>query len=262
MSFRSALPDAGTVHAAELASGRTVAAEKLAVRRQRTVTVTLHLNRARALSSPRPRSRSPWWSRSHRPAAAQGRSRAAGSSYPSRPPPRSTSVSRTLTDGMALGGPLVAAERHQAKAAAREYRRPHDPHREPSMTPTESTPDATTGFDLKHRSRALTDGPSAPPPAPTSRGSATTTRRSPSRSSRSPTRGSRRCRATSTSARSRAKVKDGIRAAGGTPMELNTIAISDGITMGTPGHARVAGQPGGDRRLDRARLSTPTCSTR
>ena len=32
-----------------------------------------------------------------------------------------------------------------------------------------------------------------------------------------------------------AKVKDGIREAGGTPMELNTIAISDGITMGTQG---------------------------
>ncbi len=32
-----------------------------------------------------------------------------------------------------------------------------------------------------------------------------------------------------------AKVKEGIRAAGGTPMELNTVAISDGITMGTPG---------------------------
>src|SRR5581483_10695251 len=32
-----------------------------------------------------------------------------------------------------------------------------------------------------------------------------------------------------------AKVKDGIRAAGATPMELNTIAISDGITMGTLG---------------------------
>jgi dihydroxy-acid dehydratase len=32
-----------------------------------------------------------------------------------------------------------------------------------------------------------------------------------------------------------AKVKQGISAAGGTPMELNTIAISDGITMGTPG---------------------------
>src|SRR5437588_6726202 len=32
-----------------------------------------------------------------------------------------------------------------------------------------------------------------------------------------------------------AKVKEGIREAGGTPMELNTIAISDGIMMGTPG---------------------------
>jgi dihydroxy-acid dehydratase len=31
------------------------------------------------------------------------------------------------------------------------------------------------------------------------------------------------------------RVKEGIRAAGGTPMELNTIAISDGITMGTEG---------------------------
>jgi dihydroxy-acid dehydratase len=32
-----------------------------------------------------------------------------------------------------------------------------------------------------------------------------------------------------------AQVKEGIREAGGTPMELNTIAISDGITMGTIG---------------------------
>ncbi len=32
-----------------------------------------------------------------------------------------------------------------------------------------------------------------------------------------------------------ARVKEGIRAAGGTPMELNTVAISDGITMGTSG---------------------------
>jgi dihydroxy-acid dehydratase len=32
-----------------------------------------------------------------------------------------------------------------------------------------------------------------------------------------------------------ARIKAGIKAAGGTPMELNTIAISDGITMGTPG---------------------------
>jgi dihydroxy-acid dehydratase len=32
-----------------------------------------------------------------------------------------------------------------------------------------------------------------------------------------------------------AKVKEGVRAAGGTPMEFNTVAISDGITMGTSG---------------------------
>ncbi len=30
-------------------------------------------------------------------------------------------------------------------------------------------------------------------------------------------------------------VREGIRAAGGTPMEFNTVSISDGITMGTPG---------------------------
>ena len=32
-----------------------------------------------------------------------------------------------------------------------------------------------------------------------------------------------------------ARVKEGIREAGGTPMEFNTVAISDGITMGTAG---------------------------
>src|SRR6476620_1483151 len=32
-----------------------------------------------------------------------------------------------------------------------------------------------------------------------------------------------------------ARVKDGVRAAGGTPMEFNTVAVSDGITMGTQG---------------------------
>src|SRR4051795_1476210 len=32
-----------------------------------------------------------------------------------------------------------------------------------------------------------------------------------------------------------AHIKDGVRAAGGTPMEFNTVAISDGITMGTKG---------------------------
>ena len=54
-----------------------------------------------------------------------------------------------------------------------------------------------------------------------------------------------------------AKVKEGIRAAGGTPMEFNTIAISDGITMGTVGHEGLADQPRGDRGLDRARRPRP-----
>src|SRR3954462_7538525 len=31
------------------------------------------------------------------------------------------------------------------------------------------------------------------------------------------------------------KVKEGVRAAGGTPLEFNTVAISDGVTMGTEG---------------------------
>ncbi|MGZ5314971.1 MAG: dihydroxy-acid dehydratase [Solirubrobacterales bacterium] len=31
------------------------------------------------------------------------------------------------------------------------------------------------------------------------------------------------------------KVKEGVRAAGGTPMEFNTVAVSDGVTMGTQG---------------------------
>ena len=35
--------------------------------------------------------------------------------------------------------------------------------------------------------------------------------------------------------RSPSTIKDGVRAAGGTPMEFNTVAISDGITMGTKG---------------------------
>ena len=44
--------------------------------------------------------------------------------------------------------------------------------------------------------------------------------------------------ATSTCATLAAHVKDGIRAAGGTPMEFNTVSISDGITMGTEGMRR------------------------
>ena len=54
-----------------------------------------------------------------------------------------------------------------------------------------------------------------------------------------------------------AKVKEGIRAAGGTPMEFNTIAISDGITMGTSGMRASLVSPRGDRRQHRARRARP-----
>jgi dihydroxy-acid dehydratase len=91
------------------------------------------------------------------------------------------------------------------------------------------------GFDLKHRSRVLTEGPTRAPARAQLKGigyddealskpiigvASTWIETMPC---------TFHLRALS------ARVKEGIRDAGGTPMELNTIAISDGITMGTPG---------------------------
>ena len=45
------------------------------------------------------------------------------------------------------------------------------------------------------------------------------------------------------------KVKEGVRAAGGTPMEFNTIAVSDGVTHGNAGDEGLARLPRGHRRL-------------
>jgi hypothetical protein len=44
----------------------------------------------------------------------------------------------------------------------------------------------------------------------------------------------------------------GILAAGGTPIEFNTIAVTDGIAMGSERHARLAGLARDHRRFDRA----------
>jgi dihydroxy-acid dehydratase len=91
------------------------------------------------------------------------------------------------------------------------------------------------GFDLKHRSRALTEGPHRAPARSQLKGigyddealskpivgvASTWIETMPCNF---------HLRALS------ARVKEGVRDAGGTPMELNTIAISDGITMGTAG---------------------------
>jgi dihydroxy-acid dehydratase len=93
----------------------------------------------------------------------------------------------------------------------------------------------TPAFDLKHRSRALTDGPDRAPARAYLKGigfddealakpiigvASTWIETMPCNF---------HLRALA------AQVKDGIREAGGTPMEFNTIAISDGITMGTSG---------------------------
>src|SRR5438874_5770039 len=90
-------------------------------------------------------------------------------------------------------------------------------------------------FDLKHRSRALTDGPERAPARAYLKGigyddealSKPIIAVANTWIETMPCNFHLRALA--------AKVKDGIRAAGGTPMELNTIAISDGITMGTAG---------------------------
>ena len=50
-------------------------------------------------------------------------------------------------------------------------------------------------------------------------------------------------------------VKQGIREAGGTPMEFNTITIHDGITMGTQGMKASLDLPRGHRRLHRTGLA-------
>jgi dihydroxy-acid dehydratase len=90
-------------------------------------------------------------------------------------------------------------------------------------------------FDLKHRSRALTDGPERAPARAYLKGigfddealAKPIVAIANTWIETMPCNFHLRALA--------AKVKDGIRAAGATPMELNTIAISDGITMGTPG---------------------------
>ena len=92
-----------------------------------------------------------------------------------------------------------------------------------------------TGFDLKHRSRALTDGPERSAARAFLKGVGYDDEAmgkpiiavAHSWIETMPCNFTHRALA--------AKVKEGIREAGGTPMELNTIAISDGITMGTPG---------------------------
>jgi len=94
---------------------------------------------------------------------------------------------------------------------------------------------STPGFDIRHRSRTLTEGPERAAARSYLHGIGYTAEDlakpivgvAHSWIETMPCNFNNRVLA--------AKVKQGIRVAGGTPMELNTIAISDGITMGTSG---------------------------
>ncbi|MCP9490891.1 MAG: dihydroxy-acid dehydratase [Solirubrobacteraceae bacterium MAG38_C4-C5] len=94
---------------------------------------------------------------------------------------------------------------------------------------------ATNGFDPKHRSRALTDGPERAAARAYLHGIGFDAEAvsKPIIGVASTWIETMPCNFTLRALA--AKVKEGIRAAGATPMELNTIAISDGITMGTSG---------------------------
>jgi dihydroxy-acid dehydratase len=90
-------------------------------------------------------------------------------------------------------------------------------------------------FDLKHQSRQLTEGPQRAPARAYLKGIGFD-----AEALSKPIIGVAHCWIETMPCNFNhrvlaAKVKEGIRAAGGTPMELNTIAISDGITMGTSG---------------------------
>ena len=102
----------------------------------------------------------------------------------------------------------------------------------PPTAPSPTTARPTPASGTATRSPTAPTGPAR---ARCSRRSGSPTTTSRSRSSASRRRGSRRCPATSTSAASPSRVKEGIRAAGGTPMEFNTIAVTDGVSMGTEG---------------------------
>jgi dihydroxy-acid dehydratase len=97
------------------------------------------------------------------------------------------------------------------------------------------TTDTPAAFDLKHRSRTLTEGPERAAARAYLKGigyddealSKPIVGVASTWAETMPCNFHLRALA--------AKVKEGIRDAGGTPMEFNTIAISDGITMGTSG---------------------------
>src|SRR5436309_2594761 len=141
-------------------------------------------------------------------------------------PPRSSATS----GGCRSGSGRACASRPRQSARLAE---PTSSRAGPRLTSRYSR--RPVNFDLKHRSRALTDGPERAPARAYLKGigfddealAKPLVAVANTWIETMPCNFHLRALA--------AKVKEGIRAAGGTPMELNTIAISDGITMGTMG---------------------------
>src|SRR5436309_11486743 len=141
-------------------------------------------------------------------------------------PPRSSATS----GGCRSGSGRACASRPRQSARLAE---PTSSRAGPRLTSRYSR--RPVNFDLKHRSRALTDGPQRAPARAYLKGigyddaalSKPIVAVANTWIETMPCNFHLRALA--------AKVKEGIREAGGTPMEFNTIAISDGITMGTQG---------------------------
>ncbi len=146
----------------------------------------------------------------------------------------SDSVTHCLTGSGSLCLPATPGPTTAAPTAP-----PRHATANPTAEPPATVPRAMTAsngsFDIKHRSRALTSGPARAPARAFLRGigyddealSKPLVAVANTWIETMPCNFHLRALA--------AKVKEGVRAAGGTPMELNTIAISDGITMGTAG---------------------------
>ena len=137
-------------------------------------------------------------------------------------------------------GPLVSWGFTEAEGARPSRSRPAPIRRPLQFAPAMSD---SNGFDQKHRSRILTDGPERAAARAYLKGigyddealSKPLVAVANTWIETMPCNFHLRALA--------AKVKEGIRAAGGTPMELNTIAISDGITMGLPGMRASLAEP-------------------
>ena len=121
-----------------------------------------------------------------------------------------------------------------------------------SVAESSEPPAAGTPVDIKPRSRDVTDGmPKAPARAMLRAVGHDRRRLGQAADRRSPTAWNEVTPCNMTLRKLAEHAKDGVRAAGGFPMEFGTITVSDGISMGHEGMRASLGQPRGHHRLGR-----------